>query len=327
MTRSVLPAILRKSALALIAFGLACAAFAQAYPTKPIRIVIPFPPGDTTDILTRLIAPRLSERMGQPVIVENRPGVSGTLGMGYVARSAPDGYTIAAGQGGTLTVLPNTTKNIPYDALKDFVPIAASIAGYMGIVAHPDAPFKTLAEMIAYAKANPGRLTVATNGAGGFPHLNFERLRMMADFSFIHVPYRGAGAFTTDIIGGQVMVGVGATPGLVPHMRTGRLRLLAVTSKTRLPFLPDTPVVAETVPGYEVGGWFGYVAPAGTPRGIVLRLNDEINRAVNLPEIAEKLVTAGLIVAAEPPEFFGDIIKSEHAKYARLVRDIGFQPQ
>ncbi len=329
MSHTMLRAVLQKSALAVVALALLInnSAYAQAYPAKPIKFVIPFPPGNTTDIMTRLIAPKLTERMGQPVIVENRAGASGMLGLEFVARSAPDGYTIAAGQGGNLVVLPHTSKNIPYDSLKDFVPIAVSTSNYLGIVAHPGAPFKSIAEMIAYAKANPGRLTVATNGEGGFPHLAFEHLRMMGDFSFTHVPYKGSAQIVTDVIGGQVQAAIDGITGLAPHARSGRVRLLAITNKTRVSLWPDTPTAAETVPGYESGGWFGYVAPAGTPREIVVKLNEEINRAMKLPEIAEKLAAAGLIVVAESPEYFGDIIKSDYAKYGKLMRDIGFQRQ
>jgi tripartite-type tricarboxylate transporter receptor subunit TctC len=317
--------LLRVFAMALIAA--AFAAVAQPYPTKPIRIVIPFPPGNTTDIMSRLIGPKITERLGQPIVVENRPGASGMLGLDYVAKSAPDGYTLAAGQGGNLVVLPHTSKNIPYDPLKDFVPIAVSTTNYLGIVANPDVPFKSLAEMISYAKANPGKLTVATNGEGGFPHLAFEHLRLMGGFTFTHIPYKGSAAIATDVIGGQVQAAIDGITGLAPHVRSGRLRLLATTNKTRVPLWPDTPAAAETVPGYESGGWFGYVAPAGTLREIVIKLNEEINRAIKLPEVSEKLVVGGLIVVAESPEYFGEIIRSDYAKYGKLVRDIGFQKQ
>ena len=329
MSHPMLRDVLQKSALAVfaVAFLISSGAYAQTYPAKPIKFVIPFPPGNTTDIMTRLIAPKLTERMGQPVIVENRAGASGMLGLEFVARSAPDGYTIAAGKGGNLVVLPHTSKNIPYDSLKDFVPIAVSTSNYLGIVAHPGAPFKSIAEMIAYAKANPGRLTVATNGEGGFPHLAFEHLRMMGDFSFTHIPYKGSAQIVTDVIGGQVQAAIDGITGLAPHARSGRVRLLAITNKTRVALWPDTPTAAETVPGYESGGWFGYVAPAGTPREIVVKLNEEINRAMKLPEIAEKLAAAGLIIVAESPEYFGDIIRSDYAKYGKLMRDIGFQRQ
>jgi tripartite-type tricarboxylate transporter receptor subunit TctC len=313
--------------LAAFAFGFASAALAQSWPTKPIKIVVPFPPGNTTDIMSRLIGPRITERLGQPVLVENRPGASGMLGLDYVAKSAPDGYIIAAGQGGNLVVLPHTSKNVPYDALKDFVPIAISTTNYLGIVAYPEAPFKSVGEMVTWAKANPGRLTVATNGEGGFPHLAFEQLRVMAGFTFTHIPYKGSAQITTDVIGGQVQVGIDGITALAPHARSGRLRLLAITNRTRVDLWPGTPAAAEDVPGYESGGWFGYVGPAGMPREIVIKLNDEINRAMKLPEIAEKLVAGGLIVVAEPPEYFGNIIRSDYAKYGKLMRDIGFQPQ
>jgi tripartite-type tricarboxylate transporter receptor subunit TctC len=317
---------MKKLLFALLALC-ALAAQAQNFPSKPIRIIIPFPPGNTTDIMSRLIAPKMAERLGQQVIVENRPGASGMLGLDYVAKSAPDGYTVGCVQGGNMVVLPHTSKNIPYNPLKDFLPVAVSTTNYLGIVANVNAPFKTIGEMVAYAKANPGKLTVATNGEGGFPHLAFEHLRTMANFSYTHVPYKGSAAIATDIIGGQVQAGIDGITGMTPHIKSGRLRLLATTNKTRPALWPDTPVAAEDVPGYESGGWFGYAVPAGTAREIVLRLNEEINRAMRQPEVSDKLVNAGLIVVNESPEYFGEIIKSDYKKYGDLVRAIGFKPQ
>jgi tripartite-type tricarboxylate transporter receptor subunit TctC len=299
----------------------------QSYPNKPIRIVIPFPPGNTTDIMTRLIAPKMTERLGQTVIVENRPGASGMLGLDLVAKAPADGYTIACVQGGNMVVLPHTSKNVPYDALKDFAPIAVTTTNYLAIVANPNVPFKTIGEMVAYAKANPGKLTVATNGEGGFPHLAFEHLRTMAGIQYTHIPYKGSAAIATDIIGGQVQAGIDGITGMTPHIKSGRLRILATTNKTRPALWPDTPVAAEDVPGYESGGWFGYAAPAATPREIVLRLNEEINRAIKSPEVTEKLVGLGLIIVTEPPEYFAALLKSDFEKYGKLVKDIGFQPQ
>ena len=314
-------------AVAALALVLSAGVQAQAWPSKPIKLIIPFPPGNTTDIMARLIAPRMSERLGQPVIVENRPGASGMLGLDLVAKAAPDGYTIGAGQGGNLVVLPHTSKNIPYDALKDFSPIAVSTTNYLVVVGSTGAPFKTLPEMIAWARANPGKLTVATNGEGGFPHLIFEHLRMMGDFSFNHIPYKGSAQIATDLIGGQVQAGVDGVTGLTPHIKSGRINLLAVTSRTRTPQWPDAAAAAEAVPGYESGGWFGYVGPAGIARDIVARLNDEINRAMKSPEVADKLVATGLNMVYEPPEYFAEMIKSDYAKYGKLVKDIGFKPQ
>jgi tripartite-type tricarboxylate transporter receptor subunit TctC len=307
--------------------AVACNVYAQPYPSKPIRIVIPFPPGNTTDIMTRLIAPRMSERLGQPVIVENKPGASGMLGLEQVAKSPADGYTIACVQGGNMVVLPHTSRNIPYKPLEDFAPISVTTFNYLAIVANNGVPFKTIGEMVAYAKANPGKLTVATNGEGGFPHLAFENLRTMGGFTYTHIPYKGSAAIATDVIGGQVMVGIDGITGMTPHIKSGRLRLLATTGKERAALWPDTPAAAEDVPGYDSGGWFGYAAPAKTPREIILRLNEEINRAMRAPDVAGKLETAGLIIRTESPEFFADVLKADYEKYGRLVKAIGFVPQ
>jgi tripartite-type tricarboxylate transporter receptor subunit TctC len=317
--------------LCAVLLGAACGVHAQPasfpYPSKPIRIVIPFPPGNTTDIMSRLIAPKMAERLGQQVIVENRPGASGMLGLDYVAKSPADGYTIACVQGGNMVVLPHTSKNVPYDPLKDFAPIAVSTTNYLAIVANPNVPFKSIGEMVAYAKANPGKLTVASNGEGGFPHLAFEHLRTMGGFTYTHIPYKGSAAIATDIMGGQVQAGIDGITGMTPHIKSGRLRLLASTGKTRAVLWPDTPAAAEDVPGYESGGWFGYAAPAATPREIVLKLNAEINRAMREPDVSDKLVNAGLIIVGESPEYFAEILKSDYAKYGKLVKDIGFVPQ
>lgn len=305
----------------------ALAAQAQSYPAKPIHIVIPFPPGNTTDIMSRLIAPKMAERLGQQVIVENRPGASGMLGLDYVAKSAPDGYIVGCVQGGNMVVLPHTSKNIPYKPLEDFAPVAVSTTNFLGIVANVDAPFKTVGQMIAWAKANPGKLTVATNGEGGFPHLAFENLRTMADFTYTHVPYKGSSAIATDIMGGQVLAGIDGITGMTPHIKSGRLRLLATTGKSRAVQWPDTPAAAEDVPGYDSGGWFGYAVPAGTPHEIVLKLNEEINRAMRQPDVSDKLVNAGLVVVTESPEYFAELLKRDYQKYGDLVRAIGFKPQ
>lgn len=319
----------RAAAFAAAVFSLLAAQSvqAQAWPNKPVRVIVPFPPGNTTDIMTRLAAPYVSERLGQQIVVDNRPGASGMLGTDMIAKAQPDGYTIGTGQGGPLTTLPHTSKTIPYDPLKDFAPIALSTTNYLGIVASPAAPFKTLPEMIAYAKANPGKLTVGTNGEGGFPHLAFEHLRMMGKFTFSHIPYKGSAQIATDLIGGQVMAGIDGISGITPHIRSGRITLLAITNKTRVAPWLDTPTANESVPGYDSGGWFGYIAPSGTPPAIVKRLNEEFNRAMKQPDVQEKLVAAGLIVMNESPEYFAEAIKSDYAKYGKLVKDIGYKPQ
>jgi tripartite-type tricarboxylate transporter receptor subunit TctC len=314
-------------AASIVALAGSAGALAQAYPNKPIKVIVPFPPGEAGDILARLIGPKMSERLGQPVVVENRAGASGQIGLDVAAHAAPDGYTIAIGQGGNLVVAPHTYKKLPYDPQKDFVPVALIATNYLAVVADPNAPFKNAAEMIAWAKANPGQLTLATNGEGGFPHLAFELLRTAAGFSYTHVPYKGAPQILTDIMGGQVQLGIGAYTSMSTQVQSGRLRLIGITNPVRVALKPELPLLADVVPGYDSRGWFGFIAPAGTPQGIVVKLNEEINRAMKQPDVAEKMIASGLIIVTEPPEFFGDLIKSEYAKYCKLVRDIGFKPQ
>jgi len=317
----------RAFALTMVTVGFACAALAQSYPAKPIKVIVPFPPGDAADIMARLIGPKMAERLGQQVVVENRPGASGQIGLDLAARAAPDGYTIAVGQGGNLVVAPHTYRKLPYDPLRDFAPVALLATNYLAVVANPNVPFRTAAEMIAWARANPGMLTMATNGEGGFPHLAFENLAVMGGFKFQHIPYKGATQIITDVMGGQVQLGIGAYTSLSPHVLSGRVRLIAVTNPTRVPNKPELPIFAEAVSGYDSRGWFGYVAPAGTPRDIVLRLNEAINLAMRAPDVSEKMIASGLIIVTESPDFFGNMIRSDYAKYGKLVRDIGFQPQ
>src|SRR5215467_9749604 len=305
----------------------ACTALAQSYPSRSIRVIVPYPPGDAADILARLIGPKASERLGQPMVVENRPGASGQIGMEVLKNAAPDGYTIGVGQGGNLVVAPHTYKKIPYDPLKDFAPVAELATNYLAVVANPSVPFKTAGEMVDWAKANPGKLTLASNGEGGFPHLAFENLAIMGGFTFQHIPYKGAAQIATDVIGGQVQLGIGAYTSLSPHVLSGRLRLIGVTNPVRVPNKPELPIFADAVPGYDSRGWFGYIAPAAVSRDSIALLNQEINRAMKLPEVADKMVAAGLIIVTESPEFFGEIIRSDYEKYGKLAHDIGFKPQ
>jgi tripartite-type tricarboxylate transporter receptor subunit TctC len=224
-------------------------------------------------------------------------------------------------------VQPHTYKKIPYDPIRDFTPIALGTTNYLALVVHPSVPFKGVKDLVAYAKTHPGKLSFASNGEGGFPHMTIEMLRVQAGFSYLHVPYKGSAEIATQLIGGHVDAAIDGITGLTPHIKSGRLRLLAVTSPTRVPQWPDTPAIAESLPGYDSRGWFGWLGPAGMPRDIVTLLNTEINRAMALPENREKLSGAGLIVVTEPPEHFAQVIKSDYAKYGKLIRDIGFQPQ
>ena len=303
------------------------AAEAQSYPTRPIRVIVPYPPADTGDTIVRMIGQKLADRLGQQVIVDNRAGASGQIGLELAARAAPDGYTLAVGQAGNVSVAPHTHKSLPYAPLKDFVPVAMVAWNYLALVVHPTVPYKTVAEMIAWAKANPGKLTFASNGEGGFPHLSFELLRTQAGFSYLHVPYKGSAQIVTDLVGGQIDAAMASYTSLAPIVRSGKLRLLGITNPTRMAAEPNVPTVADALPGYNSRGWFGFLAPRGTPRAIVLRLNEEINRALKLPDVSERMAAAGLVIVTETPEFFGKMMQGEDAKYAKLTRDIGFKPQ
>jgi len=315
-------------ALAVTAFEAVTADAAEStYPTKPVRIIVPYPPGEAADVIARLLTPVLSERMGQQFVVENRPGASGQLGLGLLKNATPDGYTIGMGQGGNMSVAPHTYKSVPYDALKDFAGIALNATNYLAVVANPKVPFKTATEMIAWAKANPGKLTVATNGEGGYPHLAFEYLAKLAGFSFLHVPYKGAAQIIPDVLGAQVQTAIGSYTSMSPHAQAGRLILIGVTNHERVPNNPQLPLFTAIVPGYDMRGWFGVVGPARMPRDVVRKLNAEVNRAMQQPDVNAKLVAAGLIIVNESPEYFDKFLKTEYDKYGKLVRDIGLKPQ
>jgi tripartite-type tricarboxylate transporter receptor subunit TctC len=320
--------LLLHTLLLILAATVPLTAHGQSYPSRPIRIIIPFPPGNTLDTMTRLIIPKLSERLGQNVIVDNRTGASGMLGLQLGADAPRDGYTLVGGQGGTLIVAPQTYKNVPYDSIRDFAPIALSTTNYMGLVIHPRVPFKSMQDLIAYAKANPGKLSFGTGGQFTVPHLAIELLRIKTGFTYLQVPYRGTTEAVTALMGGQIDAVVSSMANLATYVQSNKLRVLAVTSLTRAPQFPNVPAISETVPGYESSaGWFGYLAPAGTPPDIVRLLNREINRTMVLPDVKEKLNSIGLTVVTESPEYFAQQIKSDYEKVGKLIRDMGFHAQ
>jgi tripartite-type tricarboxylate transporter receptor subunit TctC len=300
---------------------------AQAFPVKPIRIIVPFPPGDTVDTMSRLIAPRLAERLGQPVLVDNRSGAAGQLGLELAARAAPDGYTLVIGQGGSLSIQPHTYKRLPYDPFRDFTPVALAARNFLALAVSSASPLRSVQDLLAYAKAHPGKLTLASNGEGGSPHISIERMRTAAGISYLHVPYKGSAQIITEIVGGRVdgtILGIGP---LAPMVAQGRLRLLAVTSPARAALYPDVPALAETLPGFDSRGWFGYLGPAGLPASRVDLLNAEINRALNGPEVREKLESVGLTVMNDPPQVFARSMREEYETIGKVIRAIGLQPQ
>jgi tripartite-type tricarboxylate transporter receptor subunit TctC len=316
-------------ALPVIAVALLFAAplHAQPYPSKPIRIIVPFPPGDTLDTTSRLMSPKILERLGQSIVVDNRVGGAGQLGLELAARATPDGYTIVGGQGGNLVVQPHTYKKLPYDTFRDFVPIANVTRNYLGLVVNAGGQHKTLKEFVNYGKANPGKLAFASNGEGGFPHMAIEMMRLAGGFTYLHVPYKGSAQIVTEILGNRIDATILGIGSITPFIQAGRLRLLAVTSPTRAALFPDVPAMAEMLPGYDSRGWFGYLAPAGTPPKIVALLNAEINRALNAPEIREKLEATGLTVLNESPEAFAKTLREDYDIYGKLIKTIGLQPQ
>jgi len=321
MVRTAISIILF-AAVALPAGG----AFAQSYPTRPIRVIVPAAPGDSCDVLSRLIGQKVGERLGQQLAVDNRTGAGGQLGLQLIAQAAPDGYTIGCGQGGNMVIVPIAYKKVAYDSLKDFVPIQIPVTNFLGLVVHPTTPFKNVKDLVAYGKANPGKLVFGSNGEGAFIHFSVELLRSLGGFTYLHVPYKGVAPVMTDLISGRVDATITSFVSVQPHVNAGRLRLLAIGRATRSPKYPDFPTIAETLPGYENSGWFGFIAPAGTPGEIVVLLNKEMNRAVTQPDLREKLDTYGLEIHTESPEFFANRIRQDFEKWGKVARDIGFKP-
>jgi tripartite-type tricarboxylate transporter receptor subunit TctC len=311
-------------ALTCLALALPNVAAAQSYPTKPVRLVVPFPAGGTTDILARAMAQKLSEALGQQFVVDNRPGAGGNIGADIVAKSAPDGYTLLMGTVGTQAINPSLYAKMPYDAAKDFAPVIL-VAGVPNVlVAHPSVPAKTVAELIKLAKDKPGAINFASSGNGTSIHLSGELFKVMTGVQMSHVPYKGSAPAITDLLGGQVQIMFDNLPSAMPHIKAGKLRAIAVTSTKRAPALPDVPTIAEAgVPGFEASSWFGILAPTGTPRDIVLKINAEGNKALNSADMKEKLLAQGAEAVGNTPESFSDYIKAETVKWAKVVKDSG----
>ncbi|MGZ5786246.1 MAG: Bug family tripartite tricarboxylate transporter substrate binding protein [Ramlibacter sp.] len=305
----------------------ATSVLAQGYPNRPIKIIVPYTPGDGPDVIARLIGNKISERLGQAVVIDNRAGASGQIGLELTAKAPPDGYTLGVGLVTNLALAPAAYKSIPYDTLKDFTPVALGAINYLALVARPDAPFKNVAEMIQWAKSNPGKMTIGTTSTGGLPHMSFEMLAHMSGFKFLNVPYKGNGPVVTDLTGGRLDLGVTSYTSIAGLADSGRLKVLGITNPARDPALPNLPTIGETVKGYAAPGWFGFVAPAGTPPEIVNKLNDEINRAIKLPDVQKTMGTLGLIPQTGSPEDFARLIRSDNEKFAKLVKDISYQPQ
>jgi tripartite-type tricarboxylate transporter receptor subunit TctC len=312
----------RLAAAALLAASAVTSAFATDYPTRPVKWVVPYPPGGTTDVLARIIAQWLSEHMGQQFIVENKPGGGNNIGTEFVIKSPPDGYTM-------LLVNPangiNTTlyRNLPFNFPRDIVGVAGIVRTPNVMEVNPEVPAKTVAEFIAYCKANPGKINMASSGSGTSVHLSGELFKQMTGCNMLHVPYKGAGPALTDLISGTVQVMFDNLPSSAPHIRSGRLRALGVTTAQREPSMPDVPTVGETVQGYEATAWFGIGMPKGTPRDVVEKVNAEVNRALADPAMQKRLAELGGRPIPGTPEDFQRTIESETAKWAKVVTASG----
>jgi tripartite-type tricarboxylate transporter receptor subunit TctC len=298
---------------------------AQAYPTRPLRWIVGFPPGGGVDTVARIIGPWLSERLGQPVIIDNRPGASTNIAVQTVINSPPDGYTLLF-LGASAVVNASMADKPPFDLQRDIAPVSGLIAFPLVLVANPSVPAKTVAELIAHAKANPGRVSLASFGAGSSSHLAGELFKMMAGIDMVHVPYRGGAPMITDLIGGQVPVGFDVVTTALPHIRSGALRALGVADKSRFDLLPDVPSIAETLSGYEASAWGGVAAPKGTPSEIIARLNRDINAGLANAATKARLAEIGTIPMLFSAAEFGAFVAAESEKWARVVKFAGIKP-
>jgi tripartite-type tricarboxylate transporter receptor subunit TctC len=324
MNRSML-ATLAVAALAALAPGLA---WPQAYPAKPVRLIVPFPPGGSTDIVARIVAQKLGERLGQQVVVENRGGAGGTIGTEVVARAAPDGYTLGVGSTSTHAVAPSVYAKLGYDPVKDFAPISlVAVSPYL-LVVHPDVQVKSLQEFVAYVKARPGKLNYASAGTGSTTHLAMEMLKSAAGLYIVHIPYNGNGPAGTAVIAGQVEALFGSLPAVLPHAKSGRVRPIAVGTPKRSPSLPDVPTVAESgFPGFDASLWLAIMAPAGTPPAVVDRLHREIVAVIGSPDAADTLAKAGAEPLTSTPAELAGMVKDGVGKYAKIVKQAGIKAE
>ena len=311
--------------IACLAMALAAApALAQTYPAKPIRLIVPYAPGGTADMLSRAVGQKLTAALGQQVIVDHRPGASGMIGADAAAKAAPDGYTMLMAYTAEIVIMPGLMKKMAYDAQRDLAPVTLGAVTPMVLLVHPSLPARSVKEFVALAKSRPGELPYASAGNGSPAHLAFEWLQRAANISITHVPYKGAGPALIDLLGGHVVIYFSGMPPAMPHVRNGRLRALAVSTAKRSPAAPDIPAVAEAgIPGFDVPTWFGVLVPAATPRDIIVKLNGAIAQALKSPDVREQMAREGAETMPTTPEEFGAFIRTETAKFAKIIKDSG----
>ena len=302
------------------------AATAQTYPAKPVRFIVPFAPGGSTDLVARVLAQRLPEALGQAVVVDNRGGAGGVIGAELAARAPADGYTIVLGSPGPLTINPNLLAKMPYDTLRDFSPISLATISPFILVLHPSVPARSVRELIALARAKPGQLNYGSAGNGSVDHFSAEQFKSLTGINLVHIPYKGAGPAVTDLVGGHLDLMFENLPTVLPHVRSGKLRALAVGTKKRSALVPEYPTISEAgVPGYESSTAFGVLAPAKTPAAVIDRLNREIVKILNSPDVKERLSAQGLEAVGGTPQQYAAHLREELAKYGRIVKAAGIR--
>ncbi len=312
-----------RTLIATITLTLSALALAQTYPTRQVRIVVPFPPGGTSDILARTIGARLSAPLGQPVVIENRPGAGGNIAADHVAKSAPDGYTLIMGTS-SLAISQSLYKKLTYDLVQDFAPITQAVNYTNLLVVHPSAGVKSVDELLKLARAKPGSLSYGTAGNGTPPHMTGELFKAYTSVNIVHIPYKGGAPAIADLIAGQIPMMFDNVPPLLPHVRAGKIQALAVTSLARIAVLPDVPTLHELgLKDFDAVGWNGLLAPAGTPRDIVARLNAEVVRVLRIPEVRDQLTSQGADIVGNSPEQFAAWIRAEVKKWAEVVKVSG----
>ncbi len=301
------------------AFACISTAFAQSYPNRPIKVIIPWPPGQATDLAARMVSEKLVPVLGQPLVMDNKPGAGGTIGSEAASKTPADGYTLLAGSSGPISISPNVQK-VPYDPLKDFAPICLLAVNPYVLVVNSSVPAKNVPELIALLRANPGKYSFSSSGSGASSHLASVLFNSMANVSAVHVPYKGSSPSVTDLVSGQVAYTIETVPGIISFVKSGRLRALAVSTAKRSTAMPELATIADDLPGYEMSGWIGLMAPAGMPREISGRLSREVRKILEIPEIKERFLALGLEPAGNTPEEYAEFLKRQNDRYASIVK-------
>jgi tripartite-type tricarboxylate transporter receptor subunit TctC len=308
--------------LAAALASVAGAAFAQQYPNRPVKVVVPWPPGQATDLAARIVAQKLQEALGQAFVIENKPGAGGAIGTEAVVKSPPDGYTLLAASSGPISIMPNLQKT-PYDPIKDFSPISVVAAVPFALITHPSFPAANAMEFVALVRANPGKYSFSSSGTGATAHLFGELFNSMAQLQALHVPYKGSAPAMTDLMNGQISYTIETVASVVGHVKSGRLKVYGVTTARRTASMPDVPPLAEAadIPGYDAAAWIGYAAPPGTPREIVARLSAEIRKAMQAPDLKERYLTLGMEPVSTTPEEMESFMRREYERYGAIIRN------